>query len=75
MATSAPRPPRPDVSAVSVVEYDVRGARPDVVTVAVLARLELIARRNGRTLQLRNASAELLDVVAFMGLGEILKAR
>jgi hypothetical protein len=71
MATSAPRPPRPDVK---VVEYDVRGIRPDAVTVAVLARLELNARRNGCTLELRNASAELLDVVAFMGLGEVLKA-
>jgi hypothetical protein len=75
MATSAPRPPRPDDRVVSVVEYDVQGARPDAVTVAVLARLELIARRYGCTLQLRNASAELLDVVDFMGLGEILKAR
>jgi hypothetical protein len=71
MATFAPRPPRPELS---VVEYDVRGARPDAITVAVLARLELNARRNGCTLHLRNASAELLDVVAFMGLGEILKA-
>ncbi|HTC69537.1 MAG TPA: STAS domain-containing protein [Acidothermaceae bacterium] len=71
MATSAPPPRRTNRT---VVEYDVRGARPDAVTVAMLARLELIARRHGCTLQLRNASAELLDVVAFMGLGEILKA-
>jgi ABC-type transporter Mla MlaB component len=74
MATSVPRPQRPDLSGVSIVEYDVRGVRPDAVTVAVLARLQLLARRNGCTLELRNASAELLDVVAFMGLGEILKA-
>jgi hypothetical protein len=69
MATSAPRPPR------AVIEYDVRDARPDAVTVGLLARLELIARRNGCTLELRNASAALLEVVAFMGLDEILKAR
>jgi hypothetical protein len=74
MATSVPRPHRLDVSVLRIVEYDVRGARPDAVTVAVLARLQLIARRNGCRLELRNASAELLDVVAFMGLGEILKA-
>jgi hypothetical protein len=71
MATSAPRPPRPNVG---VVAYDVRGARPDAVTVDLLARLELIARRSGRTLRLRNTSAELLDLVAFMGLDEVLKA-
>jgi hypothetical protein len=69
MATFAPSPPR------AAVECDVRGALPDVVTVGMLARLELIARRNGNTLDLRNASPELLDVVAFMGLDEILKAR
>jgi hypothetical protein len=69
MAISGPPPPRP------AVECDVRGALPDVVTVGMLARLELIARRDGYTLELRNASPELLDVVAFMGLDEILKAR
>ena len=72
MATFVPRPPGLDVS---VVGYDVRDAHPDAVTVGLLARLELVARRNGCTLELRNASAELLDLVTFMGLGEVLKAR
>jgi hypothetical protein len=66
MATSAPREAR------IVVECDVRGVTPDAATVAALARLELIARRNGCTLRLRNASAELLDVVVFMGLATVL---
>lgn len=49
-----------------------RGVTPDAITVEVLARLQLIARRNGCTLRLLNASTELLDVVEFMGLGRIL---
>ncbi|HEY0869315.1 MAG TPA: hypothetical protein VGD55_02860 [Acidothermaceae bacterium] len=48
------------------------GANPDAVTVEALARLQLIARRNGCTLRLRNASAELLDVIELMGLGSVL---
>jgi hypothetical protein len=66
MATSAPHRPS------SVVECDVRGVTPDAITVEVLARLQLIARRNGCTLRLLNASIEVLDVVEFMGLGRIL---
>jgi hypothetical protein len=66
MATSAPHRPS------SVVECDLRGVTPDAITVEALARLQLIARRNGCTLRLLNASAELLDVVEFMGLGRIL---
>jgi hypothetical protein len=66
MATSARRAVR------NIVECDVRGVTPDAITVEALARLQLIARRNGCTLRLLNASAELLDVVEFMGLGRIL---
>jgi hypothetical protein len=67
MATSVPQPPR------DVVECDVRDVPPDAVTVEALARLQLIAHRNGCTIRLRNASAELLEVVALMGLGDTLK--
>jgi STAS domain len=66
MATSAPHSPN------TVVECDVRGVNPDAVTVEALARLQLIAHRNGCTLRLRNASAELLEVVELMGLGSVL---
>jgi hypothetical protein len=69
MATHAPAAAHPPSS---VVECDVRGVTPDAITVEALARLQLIARRGGRTLRLLNASAELLDVVEFMGLGHIL---
>jgi ABC-type transporter Mla MlaB component len=51
---------------------DVRGVEPDAVTVDALARLQLAARRRGCRVRLRNASPALLDLVAFMGLTEVL---
>jgi ABC-type transporter Mla MlaB component len=51
---------------------DVAGVEPDAVTVDALARLQLAARRHGCRVRLRNASAELLGLVAFMGLGDVL---
>jgi hypothetical protein len=42
------------------------------VTVDALARLQLAARRRGCQIRLRYASAELLDLVAFMGLADVL---
>ena len=50
---------------------DVGGlAPPDVVAVDALARLQLTARRFGCRLRLRTVSAELEDLLAFMGLAE-----
>ena len=51
---------------------DVRGVDVDAVTVDALARLQLAARRTGCTVRLQNASSELLDLVAFMGLRDVL---
>jgi hypothetical protein len=51
---------------------DVRGVEPDAVTVDALARLQLAARRRRCRVRLRNASPALLDLVAFMGLTEVL---
>jgi ABC-type transporter Mla MlaB component len=51
---------------------DVRGVDVDAVTVDALARLQLAARRHGCTVRLRNASSELLELVAFMGLRDVL---
>ena len=51
---------------------DVRGVEPDAVTVDALARLQLGARRHGCRVHLRNASDELLELVAFMGLEDVL---
>ena len=51
---------------------DVAGVDPDAVTVDALARLQLAARRHGCQVRLRHASDELLELVAFMGLTDVL---
>ena len=51
---------------------DVRDVDPDAVAVDALARLQLAARRHRSRLRLEDASAELLELVAFMGLGDVL---
>ena len=59
-------------SPAAVALCDVRGVEPDAVTVEALARLQLAARRTGCRVRLRNASSELLELVTFMGLSEVL---
>ena len=59
-------------SGAEVARCDVRGVEPDAVTVDALARLELAARRHRCSVRLENASRELLDLVAFMGLADVL---
>ena len=51
---------------------DVAGVGVDAVTVDALARLQLAARRKGCRISLRNASEDLRDLVAFMGLDDVL---
>jgi ABC-type transporter Mla MlaB component len=51
---------------------DLARAAPDAVTVDVLARLQLSARRLGRRIRSRNASTELRELVSFMGLSKVL---
>jgi ABC-type transporter Mla MlaB component len=58
-------------SAGVVVECDVAGVPPDAVTVEALARLQLVARRNGCQVRLRNSSDDLLDLVLLMGLSDV----
>jgi ABC-type transporter Mla MlaB component len=55
-----------------VVLCDVYGVEPDAVTVDALARLQLAARRRGCRVHLRNASRDLLELVDFMGLSDVL---
>jgi ABC-type transporter Mla MlaB component len=45
---------------------------PDAVTVDALARLQLTAHRLGRSIGLRHASSELRDLLALMGLGDVV---
>ena len=49
-------------------------AASDAVAVDALARLQLGARRQGRNVELRNASPDLIDLVKLMGLEEALPA-
>jgi ABC-type transporter Mla MlaB component len=55
----------------SVASCDVASVAPDAATVDALARLQLAARRFGCRVRLRNASPELLRLVAFMGLEDV----
>ena len=55
-----------------VAVCDVAGVEPDAATVDALARLQLGARRAGCCVRLRNASPELLELVEFMGLADVL---
>jgi ABC-type transporter Mla MlaB component len=54
---------------------DVRGVEPDAVTVDALARLQLAAKRRGCHIHLRNASDDLVELVTFMGLEDVLPER
>jgi ABC-type transporter Mla MlaB component len=59
-------------SSPSVAICDVSAIDPDAVTVDALARLQLAARRQGCRVWLRDASPALLELVAFMGLTDVL---
>jgi len=61
-----PGPPTPTLA------LDVGGLAPDAVTIDVLARLQLGARRQGCRIALEGASRDLLELVAFMGLADVL---
>ena len=55
-----------------VATCDVTGVPVDAVTIDALARLQLAARRRGCRIHLRNAAAELRELVEFMGLEDVL---
>ena len=46
---------------------------PTAATVDQIARLELVARRCGCELELKNADPCLLELIAFVGLGDVLR--
>ena len=57
----------------STIVCDVGSIVPDAVAVDALARLQLAARQSGHELRLRNASSELRELIAFVGLREALR--
>jgi ABC-type transporter Mla MlaB component len=52
---------------------DVGGVDANAVTIDALARLQLTARRLGRQLRLQRATDELLELLSFTGLNEVLR--
>ena len=61
-----------ETSGADIALCDVNGIEPDGMTVDALARLQLAARRHGCEVRLRHASSELLELLAFMGLRDVL---
>jgi ABC-type transporter Mla MlaB component len=59
-------------SEAEVAICNVRSVEVDAVTVDALARLQLAARRYGCRIRLCGASAELLELMRFMGLTDVL---
>jgi ABC-type transporter Mla MlaB component len=59
-------------SGAALAVCDVAGVVADAVAVDALARLQLAARRNRCRVELQHASDELLDLIAFMGLDDVL---
>jgi hypothetical protein len=56
----------------ATIVCDLRSVVPDCGSLDALARLQLNAHRLGLELQLRNASTELRELVAFAGLDQVL---
>lgn len=54
------------------VHCDVADVAATAVTVEALSRLQLAARKYNCQVRLRNASPDLLQLVAFLGLSDVL---
>jgi ABC-type transporter Mla MlaB component len=61
-----------DRSHATVALCDVSGIAADAVAVDALARLQLAAHRHGCQVRLRQSTPALRDLVAFMGLADVL---
>jgi ABC-type transporter Mla MlaB component len=59
-------------SGATVAFCDVRGVDPDAVTADALMRLQLAARRRDCQVRLRHVSNELRELLAFMGLRDVV---
>ncbi len=59
-------------SGATLAVCDVTGVAADLVSVDALARLGLAAQRHRCRIELRHASEELCDLIAFMGLEDVL---
>jgi len=52
---------------------DLSGVQPSAATIDALARLAVALRRQGSRLRLLHASPELVELIDFMGLAEVLR--
>lgn len=67
---------RPCLDRPRPVDYDVAAlADPDIDTIGALARLQVEARRRGRSLCLQHASPRLRQLIALAGLSAVLPCR
>ncbi|MBA2461840.1 MAG: hypothetical protein H0V45_08780 [Actinobacteria bacterium] len=57
----------------STIDCDVGALLADAGTIDALARLQLTARRLGFEIRLRHASHELQELLAFVGLDDVLR--
>jgi len=65
-------PVRSILTMATVVPYDVRCLGAEAAVVDALARLQVAAMRCGCRISLRNASPELVELIAFIGLEQAL---
>jgi len=61
-----------DDSSARTLLVDAAGLDADALTLDLLARLQLLARRSGFRIQLSGSSSELRELIGFAGLDEVL---
>jgi hypothetical protein len=57
----------------TTIVCEVGAYAPNAITIAALARLQLGAGRLGHEIRLRGASADLLALIALVGLADVLR--
>jgi hypothetical protein len=60
---------------VEVIVLPLDGLRPDLALVDALARLQVAARRRGRSLELREPCRELCELLELVGLADVIVAQ
>jgi len=55
------------------IAVDLSGLPPELASIEALARLQLGVRRLGGRLELHGASTQLIQMIRFVGLGDVLR--
>ena len=61
------------VTSMAVLVCDLTGVQATAATVDALARLAVALKRQGARLQLQHAPTELVELISFMGLADVLR--